>query len=383
MKAWAIQNNNKLIKKVKTTHEKKLRNLGITNDLLPIDPSKVIFNYSNKVLSDREKQLLSLGLDFKLPHFKLNFYKYFLPFEDLYNFLENLDAVDAPGPPLKFHIQNIAQRWFYNFKTHKVFSPFINKSDYILLRNLAKDESIIICKPDKGIGVVIMNKTDYVEKMEEILNDITKFKELNYEDSFTVIIKIEDKINRFIRKLKDSGTISEETSRFLLVSGSSPGILHGLPKVHKANIPTRPISSACGTANYNIAKFLVPKLMHLTENEYTVKNSYIFAQNIRSYRNSSKYCMCSFDITSLFTNIPLNETIGICLDQIYKDENKVDNLTRTEFKTLLQLAVKDAHFLFNGKLYQQIDGLAMGSPLAPTSANLFLCLLPKPGLEAA
>lgn len=163
-----------------------------------------------------------------------------------------------------------------------------------------------------------------------------------------------------------------------MASGSSPGILYGLPKVHKPDIPTRPILSACGTANYNIAKFLVPKLAYLTENEYTVKNSYIFAQNMQTYNNSSEYYMCSFDITSLFTNIPLDETLEICLDELFKDNvNNVDNLTRTDFKTLLQLSVKDSYFIFNDKLYQQTDGLAMGSPLAPTLANLFLCYFEK------
>lgn len=176
LKAWVTQGNDKSILKIKATQRRKLHSLGITNELLPIDPDKVIFNYSDKVLSDREKQLLALGLDFKLPYFKLNFYKYFLPFEELYHTLQNLNSVDVPGPPLKFHIQNIAQKWFYNFKSHKVFSPFISKSDYILLKNMARDEGVVICKPDKGIGIVIMNKADYLSKMEDIINDRTKFR---------------------------------------------------------------------------------------------------------------------------------------------------------------------------------------------------------------
>ena len=48
-------------------------------------------------------------------------------------------------------------------------------------------------------------------------------------------------------------------------------------------------------------------------------------------------------------------------------------MTRTEFKTLLEFAAKNALILFNGKYYEKIDGVAMGSPLGPTLSNLFLC----------
>ena len=66
---------------------------------------------------------------------------------------------------LKQFIQNLAYRSFYNFKSYKVFSPIFTKSDINLLKNLANDKSIIICKPDKGQGVVIMNKTDYINPL--------------------------------------------------------------------------------------------------------------------------------------------------------------------------------------------------------------------------
>ena len=77
--------------------------------------------------------------------------------------------------------------------------------------------------------------------------------------------------------------------------------------------------------------------------------------------------MTSFDIESLFTNIPLEETINICVDKLFENNTKVNNLTKESFQSL------DSFFIFNSKYYKQKDGVAMGSPLHPTLAGVFLC----------
>ena len=84
--------------------------------------------------------------------------------------------------------------------------------------------------------------------------------------------------------------------------------------------------------------------------------------------------MASFDVEALFTNIPLDETIDICVEKLYKRRNmKIKGLTKIDFRNLLELACKESLFIFDGVCYQQIDGVAMGSPLGPTLANIFLC----------
>ncbi|XP_068696778.1 uncharacterized protein [Montipora foliosa] len=81
--------------------------------------------------------------------------------------------------------------------------------------------------------------------------------------------------------------------------------------------------------------------------------------------------MCSLDVTSLFTNVPLDETIQICLDRLYSLPDP--QLLRTVLKDLLPFATKKSHFIFDGQYYDQIDGVAMGSPLGPVLANIFMC----------
>ena len=86
--------------------------------------------------------------------------------------------------------------------------------------------------------------------------------------------------------------------------------------------------------------------------------------------------MVSFDVESLFTIVPVNETIQLILDKLFPDNDTIFNgFNRQDFKKLLDLAVQDTVFLFNDKAYTQIDGMAMGSPLGPIFAGIFMSSL--------
>ena len=89
--------------------------------------------------------------------------------------------------------------------------------------------------------------------------------------------------------------------------------------------------------------------------------------------------MDSLDVDSLFTNIPLDETINICTESIFNESDTVEGLNKSENKELLSLATKESYFIFNELLYKQIDGVAMGSPLGPTLANASFVFMKKSG----
>ena len=95
---------------------------------------------------------------------------------------------------------------------------------------------------------------------------------------------MEDKVNRLLRKLKDCDAISDVVYKNLYVSGASPGILYGLPKIHKPDFSGkfqfRPIFSAINTPCYKLAKYLVPLLSDLSTNQFTEDNSYSFVKKM-------------------------------------------------------------------------------------------------------
>ena len=82
--------------------------------------------------------------------------------------------------------------------------------------------------------------------------------------------------------------------------------------------------------------------------------------------------MTSLDTESLFSNVPLEEAINICVNNVFSNKKRVKALLKKDFKQLLALSVKSSCFVFSNVSYQQVDGIAMGSPLGPTLANLFL-----------
>ena len=150
--------------------------------------------------------------------------------------------------------------------------------------------------------------------------------------------------------------------------------MYGLPKVHKENVPLRPILAAYNCPNYRVAKFLVPLLSDLSINDYSLTRSSDFVQEILSQDVNS--FMVSFDVSSLFTNVPLFETIDVILNKLFPTDDSVFNgFDKLSFRKLLELSVLDTHFVFNEKLYKQVEGMAMGSPLGPTFANIFMCYL--------
>ena len=98
--------------------------------------------------------------------------------------------------------------------------------------------------------------------------------------------------------------------------GLSFGTLYGLPKIHKPKpVPFRSILAAYNLPNFKLAKYLVPLLSNLTTNQYSVKNSYEFTDIITQI--NSKHYLVSYDIESLFTNIPIDETINIILNHLF------------------------------------------------------------------
>ena len=88
--------------------------------------------------------------------------------------------------------------------------------------------------------------------------------------------------------------------------------------------------------------------------------------------NPSLVFLCSWDISSLFTNVPLAETIQIRADALYNLEHPPAPFPRETFIELMEMASSSVEFSFNNIMHHQIDEVAMGSPLGPALANIFV-----------
>ena len=185
--------------------------------------------------------------------------------------------------------------------------------------------------------------------MNNILDDDSKFMKVSFNkknNELDYLIDKQEEIIKFLKELKDSKIISDSDFYNLKPSGCQPGVLYGLCKVHKGSDgespPFRPILSAVNTPSYKIAKYLVPILSEFTKNNFVAKDSFDFAQKVRE-QNPDLF-MASFDIDSLFTNVPLDETIELCVKKLFNKRKKYKGFSRDQFKKLLSLSVKDSFF---------------------------------------
>ena len=104
-----------------------------------------------------------------------------------------------------------------------------------------------------------------------------------------------------------------------------------------------------------------------------VKDSSTFASVIQNYNlEPAKKYLCSFDISSLFTKVPLDEAIGICANALYLGHHDCPSFIKDTFKELMLIARRGVEFSFNNQMYKQLDGVAMGSHLDPALANIFV-----------
>ena len=123
--------------------------------------------------------------------------------------------------------------------------------------------------------------------------------------------------------------------------------------------------------NFRNSLYLYLNLLPLI-NDFVTTDSFSFCNDVKT-QDVNKF-MVSYNVDSLFTNIPLNETIDICIGKLYTRRNTLlKGINKEEFRSLLELATKESLFLFDKNYYSQLDGVAMGSPLGPTLANIFPC----------
>ena len=177
---------------------------------------------------------------------------------------------------------------------------------------------------------MLVDRKIYVEKIELLLSDTSKFQKVEFSTSYKCnkevrhLLDMEAVLTGCLDNLLQENCITKQEFDVLKPVGSNPGVLYGLCKGHKEvqgkSPPFRPILSAIGTTTYKVSKFFVPILEEHTKNEYTLKDSFQFAEDI--VNQDASLFMTSFDVESLFTNIPLDETINLCVTKMFQKKRK-------------------------------------------------------------
>ena len=160
---------------------------------------------------------------------------------------------------LKSEISYIAHNYTFNYKPTK---STLNK--HRILKRLKNNNNIVILRPDKGSGVVILNKIDYINMVYEVVNDKSKFIKLKKD----LAVTREGQLQRYLSGLRKNKVFTDIEYKLIYPGGSDIGKMYGLPKTHKLSninkkLKVRPIISSIDTYNYGLAKYLCVSLTKL------------------------------------------------------------------------------------------------------------------------
>ena len=257
----------------------------------------------------------------------------------------------------------------------------ISKEELKALKELKLDNNRLILTANKGVALVVMDKQEYVKKVEDLLQESSYKK--NAEDPTA---KQKNKLISILKTIKADGGLKDELYRRLYPTGAGSPQFYGLPKIHKPGIPLRPIISSIGTVTYNTAKELARILKPLVGlSKHHIHNTIDFVEQIKEVKLKEEESMVSYDVTALFTSVPIPPVLKIIEEKLEEDK---DLPRRTSMNTrhiikLLEFCLRSTYFVFQGQHFEQVEGAAMGSPLSPIVANIYMEHFETRALETA
>ena len=136
--------------------------------------------------------------------------------------------------------------------------PNLPKAQNAAIRELKRDRDRIVLTADKGVAMVVMDKQDYINKANQLLNQNT-YKIISKDPTNT----IKNKLINILKGIKTKTGLGTNTYKSMYCTGSVPPKFYGLHKIHKPDTPLRPIVSSCGSVTYGVAKELAKILKPL------------------------------------------------------------------------------------------------------------------------
>lgn len=267
------------------------------------------------------------------------------------------------------------KEFIFNVSNHSGTTRNLSIQETKALNSLKSNTNIIFKKADKGGGIVCLDRSDYLDKVNSLLNDTQTYIQTDIND--TLNVKADS--DKLLKNLRSLGFLSDKQFYFLTNFEARCPLFYGIPKLHKENFPLRPIVSQTDgpTSRLNL---LVDSYLRTAESQipFLLQDTTAFLQLIEK----NKICtpdtfLVTMDVTSLYTNIPHEEGCRFVCEfyeetlQFWMDPEIPPIPSQILFE-LMMFILKNCTFEFHDNFYKQLFGTTMGASFSVKFANIYM-----------
>lgn len=373
----SVKHNGKLRSLIENSSEHLESNTSELPDICQELKSKWIQNFTNTDIPRDVLEILSLGIKFNT--------------QAKMNNRENVELIKNLEHMLWINnctndVQNKVRDIVVNEMLHSNRKKYVHVSTFErclqqkirATSEFLKNENVFVTFADKGNVTVLMNRESYETKMNTMLSDVTTYESL----SRNPINKVRAEAKEILHRWNNNKYLKREYSNFTISQTDTVlAKIYGLPKIHKVDIPLRPIVSCIGTPFEFLSKFISQILKNsLPTPRSRIKNSVDLKDKLRTIVVPADHVMISIDVTSLFTNVG-KERIKTSITKNYVHISKQFNIPLDELLEAVDKIMENSYFQFDGRYYKQIYGTAMGNPCSGDFADMVMVDLEESCLD--
>ena len=202
----------------------------------------------------------------------------------------------------------------------QVPKPNLNKAEVKAPAELKRDKDRIILTADKGVAMVVLDRENYTEKVENLLaQPAYRTKDRDPTN------KLKAKLILMLTRIKREMNMDEGMYKTMCPTSCTPPKFYGLPKIHKTGTCLRPIVSSQGLVTYGVARILTRVLKSLVGNSsHHIQSTRGFVNGVKGVTLLPGGCLCSYNVSALFTSAPIDPAFNIVKDLLEKDDTLWD-----------------------------------------------------------
>ena len=326
-------------------------------------------NLTDRPVPSNVQSLLALGPKFAVKHQKCNF-PMFSTIADIEHLAKNIPEScrttfsGKAATALSNHI-------------HKVNNTTSTEEKHIIncLKETNKyfkeNKDLLLVDADKGNTTILVNRLEYINKVESIYNDTDKYTKLNENPTK----ELQNNNNKLVYDLFKNNFINKQQKRKLMIYKSQAPKPYAVMKLHKPDRPYRLIIASINSPSYHLTKFvndICQQLINQFSFPFNIRNSYELKQNLDMIKLTDEDILTSFDVISMYEKIHVFLVFSATRKR-WRDIENITPIPQELFMKIVRFCVRDSNYVkFNQKYYKAKNGLTIGGCASPILADMVM-----------